>query len=137
MKLIGWTERFNVNIEEIDSQHQEIINLINELTIVPKDENIFIVHKCLVKLRKYAHFHFSCEEKYLQSLSPEAKTRHLKQHAYFIEKVVFFTDKAKVGKQVEIEELLSFLRTWVVEHITEDDQCLKNCDVEVLLAKTS
>ena len=51
MSLIEWTEKFSVDIDEIDKQHKKWISIVNDLHDSIMDEKGLSVFKELIKDR--------------------------------------------------------------------------------------
>ena len=75
MEKIIWNESFSVGIPLLDSQHMELIRMINKL-IGAKDVrvNSEAISDTLLNMTNYAIFHFKTEEDYLR------------EHGYHIKK---------------------------------------------------
>lgn len=81
---------------------------------------------CIInELVDYAVYHFQSEESYwLETLPDILETAsHRESHNYFFERVQEFESKSStMPKEQWLEELLSFLASWLVAHILESDK---------------
>ena len=65
MALIQWNNDLSVNVKEIDTQHQNLIRMINELFDAMKvGKGTEVLGKIFLQLTNYTKTHFQTEEKY-------------------------------------------------------------------------
>jgi hemerythrin len=84
MSFVSWSDELSVGIEEIDDQHKQFIDMINELHVAMKSgKAASTLPIILTKLSDYAVFHFSYEEKVLQSYNyPEINAHNDSRQIY-------------------------------------------------------
>jgi len=83
MKL-QWTPDFSVGVEEIDSQHKELFERINDLDSAMKQGRAKEEVVRLVEfLNKYAIVHFGAEEKYMTDYDYPGYALHKTKHDWF------------------------------------------------------
>jgi len=123
MALIQWDSSFSVNIAEIDTQHQKLIGMINELNdAMRQGKGKDVLGKILNGLIAYAGTHFKVEEKYFDQFGYPEGSSHKSEHAAFVRKVAEFKsgfDNGKLGLSVEV---MSFLSDWLKTHIKGNDK---------------
>lgn len=124
MGIIEWDERFVLNIEEIDSQHKQLITLINNFSRAVRDNDLHQVSKLLNELRKYAFFHFSTEEEYMEKINFKELDIHTEQHSVFIADLLKTITRINSGKPVKLEKIIDYLEAWVFNHILIEDRKL-------------
>lgn len=122
MALIKWDSSMSVNVAEIDRQHQKLIDMINELDDgmrqgKGKDKLASIIGG----LASYAQVHFRTEEKYFQQFGYAEAPAHLREHEDFTRKVSDFKAKFDSGKIGLSLEVMSFLSSWLQNHIKNSD----------------
>ena len=66
MARIEWQQSYATGIESIDTQHQQIIALINSLVVSVDKQDRPEVSETLSGLREYIHTHFVYEEHLLE-----------------------------------------------------------------------
>jgi hemerythrin-like metal-binding protein len=124
-ELIVWSNSLVTGIAEIDDQHRILVNSINEAnTRLSAHVNAEILNEITRNLLSYALYHFETEEQLMQEYdyaSEEYSEMHLKQHRDFSTTVVSIRDGIKAGKLISREELLSFLNSWLINHILNTD----------------
>jgi hemerythrin len=82
---IEWTDDLAVGIVEIDNQHQELFNQINQLLeACNQGKGKETVGKIIDFLGEYVVKHFSCEEENMKRFNYPEFTSHKAQHTEFI-----------------------------------------------------
>jgi hemerythrin-like metal-binding protein len=120
--LILWTPDLNTGISLIDDQHKMLCTYINALHRVLEQQTIKEFGKDLISnLKCYTVSHFNTEEKYFTRSGYPDATQHKQVHKKFVEKIdaaekQFAVDQTQVG-----EELLEFLKSWLLNHIRVTD----------------
>jgi hemerythrin len=120
---LTWNLSLATGIRQIDLQHQELIDIINDLEaahLAGKQEQA--VEEVLPQLAAYALFHFGTEEAMMKK-SPKCSghaEQHLNQHRLFAEKIAAY--RARPLSPPELAELVAYLNTWLVEHIMKTDR---------------
>lgn len=123
MALINWNETYSVKVKEIDAQHKKLVEIINELHEKMKEgKGKQIIEKLLTDLLDYTVFHFSFEEKLLNTHSYPDYKIHVKLHSDLIDEVKSFRKKYEGGNAMLSLELMDFLKRWLVEHILNSDK---------------
>jgi len=143
--LIVWHTIFSVNSEIIDTQHKMLIDLINQLydaikhqTNTSTIEDIFnnevsdqtnnnTIEDMLNCLIDYTIIHFSFEENLMKKHNfPERETvEHKKAHEKFTQFILAEQKKLKSSDDTVIgEEVLDFLKDWLLNHIMKVDRKL-------------
>lgn len=123
MTLIKWDQSLSVGIEEIDKQHQLLIQRINELyKAMSAAKEHSVLRKLINQLYTYAAMHFAKEEHYFDIFGyPEAES-HKKEHSDFEQKVSQFEKDFNNGRQALSDEIMSFLGNWLANHIKGSDK---------------
>ena len=121
-----WSDRFASGIDSVDSQHQELFRIINQVgeLLVRSDGVTAASSEALIKkLADYARFHFTDEERVMieGGLDPGYIESHKKIHQAFTEQVVsMWKDRADMADPAKT--LYGFLSAWLVYHILGEDQ---------------
>ncbi len=122
IELIKWHDHFSVNSELIDSQHKQLIRMINELyTAFKSIDRQEAIAAIIIELKAYTVFHFQTEERLFAEFNYPHTEEHKKEHQMFVDKVLDFESKFKEMKPILIFEIMTFLRQWLVHHILEED----------------
>ena len=130
MSRLNWTQDLVTGHRVIDMQHQELIDLINELdSEVGGNAERNNLRGILQRLNQYVLFHFAHEEGMMVQRKVDAPhmQMHLQQHADFAEQVRLnmrqFEQMPVVDKEL-LGSLLAYLHQWLVDHIMGTDKLL-------------
>lgn len=128
--LIVWNDTLVTGIDKIDEQHQILVNLFNEAnTKLTVDNSAEFLEQITRDLLSYALYHFETEEELMQEYSYtedkiEDVDTHIRQHRSFSTKVVAVRNDIKAGILISREDLLSFMNSWLINHILNTDKRL-------------
>jgi hemerythrin len=120
MAYLAWDHELDTKIPVIDNQHRRIVEYINELhdAIVSADREQ--VGEVLEQLVDYTLSHFAFEEELMNQAGYGFIAAHKKVHQMFTKKVADFQMRFELGEDVS-RQLLTTLRTWLINHIKRDD----------------
>jgi len=122
---IIWNTTLETGHRQIDLQHQELVELINELTAALEVGREFdALDDILPRLNNYVLFHFGTEEMLMTGL-PADSTHvliHRQAHGDFTARINALRAGAAAGEKLEAAPLADFLRNWLVEHIMRTDR---------------
>ena len=129
MSFMLWSEELNTGVEIIDSQHRELVDMLNRAAPVlarSSQDAMQAVGPLLDGLVNYAGIHFRTEEEMMASAGMDARARehHHATHAGFAEQVARMAQSFSQGMDVTGDRLLSFLASWLVLHILGEDQAM-------------
>jgi hemerythrin len=120
---IKWKPAYTVTIDEMDYQHIEIIKLLNLL------HNMYTGSKhseeCLPTLNSLINTfktHFFAEENLMRRIKYTYFKDHKKEHDNQIRNILFIQKSLRTGQKVNIPELTSSLRDWILRHIQIHDR---------------
>lgn len=120
--LITWGPKLATGIEQIDSQHKELIRMINELHNAMKNKvGIQRSGSILDGLAEYTVYHFGHEEKLFRQYGYTEYDEHKKIHEKLVATVLAFQKDFKAGKASLSVELMDFLTKWLKDHIMKCD----------------
>jgi len=119
--IIEWSERFSLNHELLDAQHQELFELANAAQrLDPNDANKAELGRLFKEFYDYMGKHFKEEEAYMQSIDYPLYEKHKKFHESIIEGMTKIL-KEKKGV-VELQKSIQMIaKKWLAEHILEND----------------
>ncbi len=131
MNFIEWNdETMGIGIELIDTQHKELLRIINKLSLsITSNSQRQDILDIVNELVNYAQFHFNTEEELFDKLNYENSVEHKAEHVLFMEKFIALKDKitqdiSYVNKSaVEIsEEVFHYILNWFLNHIVGSDK---------------
>jgi hemerythrin len=118
-----WSERYSVNIAELDRQHQAFFAIVHELNqALAVGKGAAVTHSILERLVEYAHNHFAAEEALMTEHKFPALLTHRAEHEKFAQLVAEFLEHYHAGKTGVSVSLMLFLQTWLREHILVSDK---------------
>jgi hemerythrin len=126
-----WDQTLSVGVQEIDDQHKELIQRINDLReAVGEGRGKSEIGKTLKFLEEYVDEHFGTEERFM-GLHPYAgSSGHHKAHAVFRKELAELKRKLEaLQARGEVTSFLSLdiqrkLSDWFVNHIGRVDKAL-------------
>lgn len=122
MKAIIWSPSYSVGVDILDTQHQNIIKMIN-LLAAESDSSVGseVISELLNSLTLYASEHFKTEEGLLAKYNyPDLKDHKSGHHKYRFTVASLCTSTMDHMDSVP-EDLLVFLKEWWINHILESD----------------
>ena len=120
--LIEWSSDLEVGVTIIDQQHLSLVHLINNLYWAQRDKSAANVLKDIMEeLITYTEFHFSSEEEFMERANYSKLEGHKKLHLDLIGKVLDFSKKVQTGKADIDQDLMDFLKDWLLNHIKKED----------------
>jgi hemerythrin len=122
---VQWQASYSVGIKLIDKQHQELINMTNELfaSCLMGDEAARRFFKKVIQgAVDYINFHFSTEEKMFVLVNYPQAAAHKKEHETFVAEVVKQVKDFEAGRKFVPNAFARFLKNWVLTHIVISDK---------------
>jgi hemerythrin len=113
----------SVNVAIIDTQHQKLVKMINELNDAMRvGKSKDVLGGIVQGLVAYAGVHFSTEERYFEQFQYPDTDAHKAEHSAFAAKASGFSQQYQQGKIGLSIELLDFLSDWLGTHIKGVDK---------------
>lgn len=127
MVFMEWSAKLETGIGMIDAQHKMLVDLINTLESALRGPNAAkAAELVLVDLKKYTIYHFSAEETLMVRSGYAGLKEHQGQHQQFVEELEGFEIDALTDAPDLAQEILTFLKDWLVEHILGRDMEFAN-----------
>ena len=123
MSFITWKDVLSTGIKEIDEQHKDIVELINEFydlsnkSGVQKQDLIEAFNKII----DHTIAHFTYEEELLEKQSIREKDIHAEAHEKFINNIFKLKDDFEQDGSL-IDEVFTLLHDWLFVHILHEDR---------------
>jgi hemerythrin len=123
MALINWSDNYSVKVAKFDSQHKNLINLINELhSAMSSGKGKETIKPTLEKLVDYTIKHFTDEEQEMKRTGYTAYLSHKFEHDKLTKTAKELYAKVNSGQSVLSMDVMSFLRDWLMNHIVKVDK---------------
>jgi hemerythrin-like metal-binding protein len=123
MSFIQWNDSMSVGIDEIDTQHMQLVSLINDLySAMSKGQGKEQLNEIFNELFDYAKTHFFAEEKLMFVHGYQGYDQHKDEHKKFVEDIKKYKGKFEGGDSKASIEVANFLKDWLINHIMKTDQ---------------
>jgi hemerythrin len=122
MALMSWNKSYSVGVQTIDSQHNVLFDIINELHgAMMKGQAHSLTGSLLRKLLDYTNTHFSAEEAMMTAAKYPGLADHKIKHVELVNQVKDYLARFEKGEVTLNLHLLNFLRDWLTNHIHKVD----------------
>lgn len=119
MDQFMWKNIFNIGIADIDHQHREFMDLLNNFEqkrYIKKESEI--KQSMIDQLKLYATKHFRSEESMMkENVYPELEKQR-QMHKYFETQI---SEMASSPEKLSPNSVFTFMRDWFLNHIMEED----------------
>lgn len=125
MPAIRFDASMYVGIREIDSQHEKLTAMINDLyQAYMNGKEKSVLAEVISGINKYADYHFATEEELMLKYEYPSAPGHKGLHQEFTTKALEFLADYVKGKEEISAEVLDYLTDWWINHITKTDKSL-------------
>jgi hemerythrin len=126
-----WRSEFSVGVEEIDNQHKELLNLVNDSinhsTGNTEAERSFFDRIIRIGIN-YLQNHFSTEEQIMIKTGYQGYDAHKIEHDAMIKNLTEIIDNIEAKKTtLNLLQFSLFLRDWFLNHIPSFDKPAEEC----------
>jgi hemerythrin len=124
MPILEWHESvYALGIEEIDLQHRELVEMINDAydAAAAGTATTEGLRELVERMAAYAEKHFATEEDWMRETGYEAAEGHGSYHAAFVDKAQEYLAALCAGRAPRPEEVFRYLADWLSAHILEVD----------------
>lgn len=121
-----WRESFNIGVEIIDKEHQQLFKILNKLFVLQEEEkdSEWVCQEGIKFFKGHALKHFTSEENYMESIHYEGLERHKKIHKSFRDNTL-----PKLEEELErtgyahdaVEHFLGVCSGWLIGHTMTED----------------
>jgi len=121
--LFKFTSEFSVNVKDIDKQHQGIFNFINKIhKAIKENQKTTELLKILKEMARWVTDHFTHEERLMQTAGYQGLSAHKDIHKKLLSDVSDVIRKIENKEDIDLIELLAFLKRWLIDHILGTDK---------------
>jgi hemerythrin len=126
--MIEWNEKYCLGIPKIDEDHKNLIGIINKAVLSKEhNDNPEELKEVLNEMIKYAQTHFATEELYMAKFNYPEYQYHKKEHLDFTTKINAYENGLINADYHIADEILDYLKKWLVNHILETDKKYVDC----------
>lgn len=132
MSLIEWKESFSVGVPDVDYEHQQLIELINELHRAISDGPTRVeVAAFLGQILAQIESHFALEERFMRERGYDEFAAHKSEHDDLLEELrdlmeAYEEEEAVSLDQPDLNPLGERLSLWFSTHFRTHDARLHN-----------
>ena len=118
-----WYDNYNIGVEHIDRQHQQLAKTIKKLQkSLSKGRFTPEAGEALKFLVHYTQEHFRAEEELMAKIGYKDLAAHRLLHKKLEQQIIDILLDLKKGKQIDAYELVDFLIDWLIHHIVNEDK---------------
>ncbi len=126
--MIKWDDKFSAGISMIDEEHKKLIGILNKAILAKEhNDNPEEIKEILSEMIEYSDEHFSTEEAYMIKFNFQEYQSHRNEHLDFRDKTIASYNKLVRGDYQIANELLEYLKQWLVNHIQVTDRQYIDC----------
>jgi hemerythrin len=128
MGYLKWNQRYSVHVDEIDKQHQNLINLINEMyDAMQAGKGREIIDIVIDEFIDYTVYHFRTEEQLLLQHGYPEYDDHKEMHDNIAKKARDLKETLNKGSKPSNIDVMLLLTNWLNSHILEEDKKYAPC----------
>lgn len=113
-----WLNEYNVGYDAIDRQHQYLFDLANQIVDPNNDQQK--THLNVMSLNHYVKEHFKDEEALMKKYNFPGYEEQVKEHDLLTKRLAEISPGIITG-DVRQEEVVKFMRNWLLHHIIGKD----------------
>lgn len=124
-QFIQWSDDISVGIQEIDEQHKQLVQLLNNLFDVMVNDSPdrdAVARKTLRELFDYTNIHFAVEESLFRIFNYPDYEQHKQKHDQLKSELKEIAQRIQAGERRIDSALLVFLKNWITVHIMSEDK---------------
>jgi hemerythrin len=122
MALITWSDKFSVQVKQLDEQHKKLIEILNRLHDAMKvGKGKEILEEVLGSLIIYTRKHFAAEEELMKVNNYPGYAVHKQEHNQLVVQVLDVQKQTQAGVVLS-QQVMSFLKNWLETHIQGTDK---------------
>ncbi|MEZ4524964.1 MAG: bacteriohemerythrin [Desulfobacterales bacterium] len=123
MIYFRWNEKYSIGIAEIDAQHRQLVQMVNELyEAMYAGQGREALEKVLTGLIRYTRTHFQTEEHFMKIHDYPGYAEHKQIHEKMAAKVMEFQYAFQNGEVSNPVQISNFLKAWLIKHILKTDR---------------
>jgi len=125
MPVLAWSEKYSINVAEIDEQHKKLCGYVNKLHAgveakIDKEE----LRQLVLDLVEYTRFHFASEERLMAENGMAADTSHHSEHQLLLRRLEQIVKAVSRGKHPAFHSEYDVSNDWFLAHIKGFDKKL-------------
>lgn len=123
--FIVWSKSYETDIPILDEQHRGLVGTINSLFyFMNEHRKSDAIKPTLAALEHYRDIHFSTEENLMEATDYPQINEHKLEHEKFRAETALLLAKSR--KTLNPHQLLTFFKTWWIDHVRVADQAYES-----------
>jgi hemerythrin-like metal-binding protein len=126
MQFVIWDSQYSVGVPEIDIQHKELMNTLNDIinhTNGNKNDEKEYFNKIKGPVEKYIKNHFDTEENILSKTKYERLDEHKLEHKNFLKEIKRIIEEIDNNKnEMNLSNIGEWIKEWLLNHIKTYDK---------------
>lgn len=127
MAAFQWKDRYNLDIPDIDKQHQKLFEIggrVYDLAMTDDDYDHYDeIIELLNELLDYTEYHFKFEEELMAKYQYSGLNEQIHDHNFYVQKIKSISSRdVDTEQQKTTLELVDFLSEWISSHIMFSDR---------------
>jgi hemerythrin-like metal-binding protein len=122
MALIEWKDEFATGVPDVDSEHRQLIDLINALHVAVTREDVnYTVMDFLGQIYARISGHFALEEKIMRERRYDQYEDHKTDHERLLDELRDIMDDYEEHAYYSDEEFTRVIESWFTQHFKTRD----------------
>ena len=122
MTLVKWHEQFRTGVDEVDFEHQEMIELINlSFENVKDGASSALVLQGLGEIYEKTSAHFALEEKVMKARNYAHYEEHKDDHEHLLDVICDIIDECLDKSELDVQYFGKQLEQWFIGHFSSHD----------------
>jgi len=122
MAPLEWKDSYSVGVAAVDHEHQELIDLVNQLYVAleserPQEE----VSRVFGDLFRAISAHFALEERFMREHGYDQVAQHKADHERLLDELRDIMDEYLDGDGHSVERLTASVEAWFTNHFKTHD----------------
>jgi hemerythrin len=119
-KRLVWDPKYTVHVEELDTQHQKLFNITNNILDLYENGSGEL-YPSLQNLVEYLCTHIRSENVVMINCDYPGYAEQNSQHSKFIDEIQVFLKSYKENDKDLTFKILSYLHEWIYSHTVDMD----------------
>ena len=117
----NWNDSYLLGIPMIDNQHKKFFVILDNLETLNQKQEKSEMHSLINELHNSAIYHFKTEEDLMVKSQSPTLDLHVLEHELVRKKVEEFRHSYYNNNKELLNEMISFMRKWLLIHISGTD----------------
>jgi len=126
MSYLKWSDKYSLNVAEIDEQHRKLVSLVNDMyDAMHAGKGRDMIGTVIAEFVDYTDYHFKAEERLLRQNRYPEYDEHKVMHDNLSRKAHSIKEAFDRGNTPTAIEVMLLLTNWLNTHILEEDRKYK------------